>query len=68
MNSAKVAFEAAPKEITSEYDPSFQEAHAELMNKASEDPIHVVNVLIDAITDKYPVMWYFPGYGSNFLR
>lgn len=68
MNSARNGFESAPKEITSEYDPSFQDAHINLMNSASEDPSLVINVLVQAITDKYPVMWYFPGFGSNLLR
>jgi dehydrogenase/reductase SDR family member 9 len=68
MNSAKSAFESAPKDITSQYDPSFQDAHVNLMNRASEDPALVIDVLVEAITDKYPVMWYFPGYGSNLLR
>ncbi len=36
MTSAHAAFEAAPKDITSEYDPSFEQAHIDLMNQASE--------------------------------
>jgi short-subunit dehydrogenase len=68
MNSAKTAFEKAPQEITSQYDRSFEEAHLQMMNRSSEDPALVIDVLVEAITDKYPVMWYFPGYGSNLLR
>jgi NAD(P)-dependent dehydrogenase (short-subunit alcohol dehydrogenase family) len=68
INSARSGFENAPKEITSEYDPSFVDAHIQLMNTASEDPSLVIDVLVQAVTDKYPVMWYFPGFGSNLLR
>lgn len=68
INSARSGFENAPKEITSEYDPSFVEAHIQLMSTSSEDPSLVIDVLVEAITDKYPVMWYFPGFGSNLLR
>lgn len=33
-----------------------------------QSPIIVVDELVNAITDKRPSMWYFPGYQSQILR
>jgi hypothetical protein len=33
-----------------------------------QDPAHVVNAIVDALTDTHPPQWYFPGNGAKILR
>eukprot|EP00602_Paraphysomonas_sp_CaronLab_P002054 CAMPEP_0185025510 /NCGR_PEP_ID=MMETSP1103-20130426/8436_1 /TAXON_ID=36769 /ORGANISM="Paraphysomonas bandaiensis, Strain Caron Lab Isolate" /LENGTH=269 /DNA_ID=CAMNT_0027558719 /DNA_START=292 /DNA_END=1101 /DNA_ORIENTATION=+ len=68
LAAAKKSFESAPAEITSQYDPSFIDHHVSMMNQSAEDPMKVVDVIVEAITDKNPPMWYFPGNSANIMR
>lgn len=50
VSAARQSFEAAPKDITSEYDQSFIEWHMDLMTRTAEDPALVVEELVNACT------------------
>ena len=39
-----------------------------LRNVLCQDPVKVVNAIVDAATDKYPPMWYFPGNAAGVMR
>jgi short-subunit dehydrogenase len=68
LEAAQKAFDAAPKDITSEYDTSFIQWHSNVMNRTAEDPSLVVDELVSACTDRRPEMWYFPGVMSSVMR
>ena len=53
VSAAHKSFEAAPKDITSEYDPSFIDWHMDIMNQSAEDPALVVQQLVNACTVRY---------------
>ena len=50
VSAARQSFEAAPKDITSEYDQSFIDWHVDLMTRTAEDPALVVEELVNACT------------------
>mmetsp|Transcript_19309 Transcript_19309/g.27748 ORF Transcript_19309/g.27748 Transcript_19309/m.27748 type:complete len:341 (-) Transcript_19309:66-1088(-) len=62
----KSEFARVPPELRAQYDDNLFEP-SKLLHNMLEDPQIVVDAIVDALTDSYPPMWYFPGYQSQFF-